>query len=131
MRTGGGRLALWFKLSPNMAELTQQAAAEKYHKDVEKKARAKAKNQALALRGAETASAVVAGAGLGALEAYQPTWFKYQIPRIAAAVGGLGAYFFLKENSIMSEIAAGVCLGGLIPLASMGGAMAVEKLQAA
>ena len=119
-------------MSTNMASNpSDHDLALKHLKDKEKALVQKAKNQAMTLRAIEGATAIVGYTALEALEEWKPELFTYQIPRVVAAVGGLGIFMFAGKADWLREVGAGVAMAGILPLAGLGAKKAVAALQAA
>lgn len=112
--------------------LTQAEQAAKYEQSQQKAKIAKVEARAMTLQAVEWGAAAVAFTGLAALEEWKPEFFKYQIPRIAATLGGLGMYVFAgKKGEVMKEIGSGLLLAGALPLAAMGAKKGVQYIQGA
>lgn len=119
-------------MSTNMASnLSTEDKAAKLDKMAANAAVQKAKNQAMTLRAIEGATAIVGYTALEALEEWKPELFTYQIPRVVAAVGGLGIFMFAGKADWLREVGAGVAMAGILPLAGLGAKKAVAALQAA
>lgn len=112
--------------------LSQAEIVQKYERDQQAKKIAKVEARAMTLQAVEWGTAAVAFTGLAALEEWKPELFKYQIPRIAATLGGLGMYIFSgKKNEAMKEIGSGLLMAGALPLAAMGAKKGVQYIQGA
>lgn len=112
--------------------LSDSDIVQKYEREQQKAKIAKVEARAMTLQAVEWGTAAVVYTGLAALEEWKPELFKYQIPRIAATLGGLGMYVFAgKKNEAMKEIGSGLLMAGALPLAAMGAKKGVQYMQAA
>lgn len=117
-------------LTDNM--LTDSEKVQKFDAQQQKAKIAKVEARAMTLQAVEWGTAAIAFTGLAALEEWKPEFFKYQIPRIAATLGGLGMYIFAgKKNEAMKEIGSGLLMAGALPLAAMGAKKGVQYIQGA
>lgn len=111
--------------------LTQTDKAEAYDRIKDKARVEKAKAAAMTLRAVEFGTGAIAFAGLAALEEAKPEWFTYEIPRVVAAVGGLGMFMFAGKSDMLREVGAGLTMAGAFPLVALGAKKAVAAAQAA
>lgn len=111
--------------------LTQAEKADKFDNIKEKARVERAKTAAMTLRAVEFGTGVVAFSGLAALEEAKPEWFTYEIPRVVAAVGGLGMFMFAGKSDVIREVGAGLAMAGTFPLAALAAKKAVAAAQAA
>lgn len=112
--------------------LTTTQIVEKYERDQNKQKIAKVEAKAMGLQAIEWGTAAAGFVGLGALEEWKPELFKYELPRVAAALSGLGLYIFVgKKHEKLREVGSGLFMAGVLPLAALGAKKAVAYAKAA